>query len=175
MLAVKSANIRDNFKEWCDKISMGETVVISRPRNENIYMINEAEYNELQKAKKNAEYLAMLERADEQVKNGQVVVKTMEELIAMEEYPVMQIAFAEEGWSQYLYWQSQDKKVIKRINQLLQSVERDGALQGIGKPEKLKYGKSGLFSRRIDEANRLVYEIIDNQIIVKSCKGHYED
>ena len=75
MLAVKSANIRDNFKEWCDKISMGETVVISRPRNENIYMINEAEYNEL----------AMLERADEQVKNGQVVVKTMEELIAMEE------------------------------------------------------------------------------------------
>jgi len=85
MLAVKSANIRDNFKEWCDKISMGETVVISRPRNENIYMINEAEYNELQKAKKNAEYLAMLERADEQVKNGQVVVKTMEELIAMED------------------------------------------------------------------------------------------
>ena len=85
MLAVKSANIRDNFKEWRDKISMGETVVISRPRNENIYMINEAEYNELQKAKKNVEYLAMLERADEQVKNGQVVVKTMEELIAMEE------------------------------------------------------------------------------------------
>ncbi len=85
MLAVKSANVRDNFKEWCDKISMGETVVISRPRNENIYMINEAEYNALQKAKKNAEYLAMLSRADEQIKNGQVVVKTMEELITMEE------------------------------------------------------------------------------------------
>ncbi|MCM1134598.1 MAG: type II toxin-antitoxin system Phd/YefM family antitoxin [Clostridium sp.] len=85
MLAVKSTNVRDNFKEWCDKISMGETVVISRPRNENIYMINEAEYNALQKAKKNAEYLAMLSKADEQVKNGQVVIKTMEELIAMEE------------------------------------------------------------------------------------------
>lgn len=52
MLAVKSVNVRDNFKEWCDKISMGETVVISRPRNENIYMINEAEYNALQKAKR---------------------------------------------------------------------------------------------------------------------------
>ena len=51
MLVVKSANVRDNFKEWCDKISMGETVVISRPRNENIYMINEAEYNSLQKKK----------------------------------------------------------------------------------------------------------------------------
>ena len=72
----------------------------------------------------------------------------------------MQIAFAEEGWSQYLYWQSQDKRTIKRINQLLQSVERDGALQGIGRPEILKYGKSGLYSRRIDETNRLVYEYL---------------
>lgn len=87
----------------------------------------------------------------------------------------MQIAFAEDGWNQYLYWQSQDKKTIKRINQLLQSVERDGALQGIGRPELLRHGKSGLYSRRIDEVNRLVYEIAENQIIVKSCKGHYED
>lgn len=84
MLAVKSANVRDNFKEWCDKISMGETVVISRPRNENIYMINEAEYNALQKAKRNAEYLAMLDRSDKELKTGKVVVKTMEELEAME-------------------------------------------------------------------------------------------
>ena len=66
-------------------------------------------------------------------------------------------------------------KDIKRINQLLQSIERDGVLHGIGKPEPLKYGKSGSFSRRIDEANRLVYEVSDNQIIVKSCKGHYKD
>ena len=65
MLAVKSVNVRDNFKEWCDKISNGETVVISRPRNENIYMINEAEYNALQKAKRNAEYLDMLDKSDE--------------------------------------------------------------------------------------------------------------
>ena len=84
MLAVKSVNIRDNFKEWCDKISMGETVVISRPRNENIYMISEAEYNTLQKAKRNAEYLAMLDKSDKELKTGKVVVKTMEELEAME-------------------------------------------------------------------------------------------
>ena len=84
MLAVKSVNVRDNFKEWCDKISMGETVVISRPRNENIYMINEAEYNALQKAKRNAEYLAMLDRSDEELKAGKVIVKTMEELESME-------------------------------------------------------------------------------------------
>ena len=87
----------------------------------------------------------------------------------------MKITFAEEGWSEYLYWQTQDKKILKRINQLLQSIERDGVLHGIGKPEPLKYGKSGSFIRRIDEANRLVYEVSDNQIIVKSCKGHYKD
>ncbi len=84
MLAVKSVNVRDNFKEWCDKIIMGETVVISRPRNENIYMINEAEYNALQKAKRNAEYFAMLDKSDEELNAGKVIVKTMEELEAME-------------------------------------------------------------------------------------------
>lgn len=87
----------------------------------------------------------------------------------------MKITFAEEGWSEYLYWQTQDKKILKKINQLLLSIERDGVLCGIGKPGPLKYGKSGSFRRRIDEANRLVYEVSDNQIIVKSCKGHYKD
>lgn len=70
MLTVKSVNVRDNFKEWCDKISMGETVVISRPRNENIYMINEAEYNSLQKAKRNAEYLSKLQRGISALNSG---------------------------------------------------------------------------------------------------------
>lgn len=87
----------------------------------------------------------------------------------------MNILFTDTGWMQYTEWQGQDKKTIKRINQLIKSIDRDGAMQGIGKPELLKYNKSGLYSRRIDEANRLVYEISDNQIIVKSCKGHYED
>lgn len=84
MLAVKSVNVRDNFKEWCDKISMGETVVISRPRNENIYMINEAEYNALQKAKRNAEYLAMLDESQAQFERGDTISFSMEELRAME-------------------------------------------------------------------------------------------
>ena len=87
----------------------------------------------------------------------------------------MRLLWEESAWSDYCYWQTQDKKILKKINQLLQSIERDGALHGIGKPESLKYGKSGSFSRRIDESNRLVYEISDNQIIVKSCRGHYKD
>ena len=87
----------------------------------------------------------------------------------------MNILFTDTGWNQYTEWQAQDKKTIKRINQLLKSIDRDGAIHGIGKPELLKHDKSGLYGRRIDEANRLVYEISGNQIIVKSCKGHYED
>lgn len=87
----------------------------------------------------------------------------------------MNIAFAEEGWYEYLYWQAQDKKTLKKINRLLQSINRDGAMQGIGKPEALRHGQSGSFSRRIDDTNRLIYKIQDNQIIVKSCKGHYDD
>ncbi len=84
MLAVKSANVRDNFKEWCEKISMGETVVVSRPKNENIYMINETEYNELQKAKKNVEYLAKLDESMAQLERGETISFSMEELRAME-------------------------------------------------------------------------------------------
>ena len=87
----------------------------------------------------------------------------------------MNILFTDTGWNQYTEWQGQDKKTVKRINQLLKSIDRDGAMQGIGKPELLKHNKSGLYSRRIDEINRLVYEMSSNQIIVKSCKGHYED
>lgn len=59
----------------------------------------------------------------------------------------MNILFTDTGWEQYTKWQEQDKKTIKRINQLLKSIDRDGAMQGIGKPELLKYGKSGLYSR----------------------------
>ena len=84
MLAAKSMDIRDNFKDWCDKISMGETVIISRPHNENIYMINEAEYNALQKAKRNAEYMAKLHESAENHKRGDTISFTIEELKEME-------------------------------------------------------------------------------------------
>ena len=84
------------------------------------------------------------------------------------------ILFAEEGWGDYVYWQNQDRKTLKKINKLLQSIARDGVLSGEGKPEKLKH-KDGEYSRRIDSENRLVYEFSNDQITVKSCRGHYED
>ena len=82
--------------------------------------------------------------------------------------------FTQEGFQDYLYWQRQDKKTLKKINALLEDIKRNGAMQGIGKPEKLKNRPE--YSRRIDEVNRLVYEIDELQNIrIVSCKGHYED
>ena len=63
---------------------------------------------------------------------------------------------------------------MDKINDLLKSVDREGAMKGIGRPEVLKYRK-GEYSRRIDEANRLVYEVHGTQIVIKSCRGHYDD
>ena len=68
------------------------------------------------------------------------------------------ITLTEKGFQQYIAWQTMDKKMLKRINELLKSIDRDGAMNGIGKPEKLKH-RDGEYSRRIDDANRLVYEM----------------
>ena len=86
----------------------------------------------------------------------------------------MKIIWFEEAWEDYVYWQSQDKRTIKRINQLLQDVVRNGHI-GIGKSEPLKGEFSGFYSRRIDEVNRFVYRIKDGVLEVLSCKGHYND
>lgn len=85
-----------------------------------------------------------------------------------------EITFSEEGWDDYLYWQMQDKKTVQKINRLLKSIVRDGALLGEGKPERLRH-KDGEYSRRIDKENRLVYEFSEDRITVKTCRGHYED
>lgn len=84
MLAVKSMDVRDNFKTLCDKIFHGETLIVSRPKNENIVMMSESEYNELIKAKKNAEYLAMLDKSIAEAEAGGFVTKTLDELGACE-------------------------------------------------------------------------------------------
>lgn len=84
MLAVKSMDVRENFKECCNKVIGGETLVVSRPKNENVVIISEKEYNEMAKARRNAEYLAMLDRSYKQLENGETISFSMEELQAME-------------------------------------------------------------------------------------------
>ena len=84
------------------------------------------------------------------------------------------LTFDSKGWDDYLYWQMQDRKTLKKINSLIEDIRRNGVMKGTGKPEPLKYRPG--YSRRIDEANRLVYDIDGQQnICIISCKGHYED
>ncbi len=80
MIATKQMDIRANIKKYFDLAFNGEPIIVSRKENKNVVIISEAEYNALQKAKRNAEYLAMLNKSDEELKAGKVVVKTMEEL-----------------------------------------------------------------------------------------------
>ena len=83
------------------------------------------------------------------------------------------LTFAEKAWDEYLFWQKNDKKTLKRINQLLKDIARNGN-DGIGKPEPLRH-RDG-WSRRIDDINRLVYQLKeDGSIEVMQCKGHYDD
>lgn len=84
------------------------------------------------------------------------------------------LTFTEQAFEEYLYWQAQDKKTLRRINALLKDISRS-PFEGIGKPEPLKHDKSGLWSRRIDDTNRLVYRVTDEQIEIYQCKGHYND
>lgn len=84
------------------------------------------------------------------------------------------LTFAGRGWDQYVAWQEEDKKTLQKINSLLKSLEREGAMGGEGKPEKLK-NQSNTYSRRIDDKNRLVYIAESGNFTIKSCKGHYDD
>ncbi len=83
------------------------------------------------------------------------------------------ISFTTRAWEEYCYWQTQDKKTLKRINLLLADIQRNNFV-GIGKPEPLKENLSGYWSRRIDDVNRLVYKVNNEQIEIIQCKGHYE-
>jgi len=83
--------------------------------------------------------------------------------------------FTDKGFEHYVYWQTQDRKTLKRINELIKSIERDGVGEGAGKPEQLKHDRSSYWSRRIDEKNRLIYRVDENGCLhIVSCRGHYE-
>lgn len=85
----------------------------------------------------------------------------------------MEKIWSDEAWEEYLYWLSQDKKTLKRINSFIKSIEREDVMEGSRKPEPLKHRKG--YSRRIDLQNRLVYDVVDGKLFLVSCKGHYED
>ena len=88
----------------------------------------------------------------------------------------MNLSFTKEGWEHFTKWFT-NQRVLKKINSLIAEILRNGPLEGTGKPERLKYLGEKIYSRRIDEANRLVYEYDDDNglLIIISCKGHYEE
>ncbi len=86
----------------------------------------------------------------------------------------MRILWEDRAWEDYLYWQTQDKKTLKRINALLTDIQRN-VYDGIGKPEPLRGNLTGWWSRRIDDVNRIVYYEREGIIYILSCRGHYDD
>ena len=82
------------------------------------------------------------------------------------------LAWTDEAWDSYVYWQTQDKKTLKRINKLIKTA-KSNPFEGIGKPEPLKENLAGFWSRRIDDNNRLVYAVDDRYLTIISCRFHY--
>ena len=85
---------------------------------------------------------------------------------------MLDLLFLPEGWEDYLYWQNQDKKTLRRINTLIKDIQRS-PFDGLGKPEPLKGNSQGWWSRRIDEVNRIVYKAETGQIVIAQCRTHY--
>ena len=85
----------------------------------------------------------------------------------------MKLAFTPTGWDDYVHWQTADRQILKRINQLVEDTLRD-PYAGIGKPEPLKHALAGAWSRRITEEHRLVYRVFDDRIELVSARGHYD-
>lgn len=84
----------------------------------------------------------------------------------------MNVSFTENAWEDYLFWQKMDKKIVKRVNELIKDIKRN-PYDGLGKPEARKYDLAGKWSRRITEEHRLVYEVKGDHLIVYTCRYHY--
>ena len=84
----------------------------------------------------------------------------------------MKLIFSEQAWEDYLYWQKTDKKLVRRINDLIKAISRE-PFEGIGKPEPLRHGLSGYWSRRINDEHRLVYKVEGEDLLIAMCRYHY--
>jgi len=85
----------------------------------------------------------------------------------------VRITFSRNAWEDYVSWQTEDKRILRKINELIEAIQRN-PFGGIGKPEPLKYDLAGFWSRRIDREHRLVNQVINNEILIYSCRYHYD-
>ncbi|MCH7828008.1 MAG: Txe/YoeB family addiction module toxin [Bacteroidetes bacterium] len=86
----------------------------------------------------------------------------------------MRIIFTKNSWEDYISWQTEDKKMLRKINELIKDIQRT-PFEGRGKPEPLKYDLAGFWSRRINREHRLVYQVVNNTILIYSCRFHYDN
>ena len=134
-----------------------EEVVITRAGHEPVVIVALADYESLKET-------AYLLRSPENARRLLASIDRLEHGGGI---------WDESAWADYVWWQAQDRKVLKRINQLIADVQRNGN-EGIGKPEPLKHGFQGYWSRRITDEHRLVYKIADDEIRIAACRYHYE-
>jgi toxin YoeB len=85
----------------------------------------------------------------------------------------VKLVWDENAWADYLWWQAQDRRLVKRINALIADIARNGN-EGIGKPERLKHGFQGYWSRRVNDEHRLIYKVVGDEIRIAACRYHYE-
>ena len=171
MLAVNYTCLRDNMKRYMDQVTDDyETLIVTRKNNKNVVMMSEEMYNNLMEnvhivsSKANFEWLM---QSKQQLTAGNF---SQHELAVW----MMNKVFTSNGWEDYIYWQTEDKKTLKKINTLLKDIDRNGN-EGIGKPEPLIGNLSGFWSRRINEKDRLIYKIDEYNIYILSCRYHYSD
>ena len=169
MIAMNYSTLRSHMKyafdACCDDM---ETLIVTRKDNRNVVVLSEESYNNLMEnlyvraSKKNYDRLLT---SIAQAKGGSVKRET---------WSKMNKAFTDIGGEDYLYWQTEDRKTLRKINTLLKDIERNGN-EGIGKPEPLTGDLSGFWSRRINQTDRLIYALEMDQIIIIACRYHYDD
>ena len=163
MLAVNYTNLRDNMKTYMDRVTDDyETMIVTRKDNKNVVMLSEETYNNLMEnvyvMGNKANYDWLME-SKAQLEKGKSSVHNL---------------FTDNGWKDYVYWKTEDRKTLKKINRLIEDICRNGN-EGIGKPEPLTGNLAGFWSRRINDKDRLIYKIDDENIYVLACRYHYSD
>ena len=168
MRTMSYSESRANYAETLDRVvDDREEVVITRAGHEPVVMVSLADYESL----KETAYLVRSPANAKRCPRRHRAARGRRRHHSRHRRRV-KLVWDEGAWDDYLWWQGQDRKVLKRINTLLQDVQRHGN-EGIGKPEPLKHGFQGYWSRRITDEHRLVYKVVDDEVRIAACRYHY--
>ena len=144
-----------------------EEVVITRAGHEPVVIVALSEYESLKET-------AYLLRSPENARRLLASIDRLEHGGGIQrDLAGVKLVWDESAWADYVWWQGQDRKVLKRVNALIEDIQRNGN-EGIGKPEPLRHGFQGYWSRRITEEHRLVYKVAEDEIRIAACRYHYE-